>query len=400
MKAAYFQCIGGVSGDMVLGALVDAGLPLKRLIDELSRLRIGGYHIQEAQSKRGGLTGTSITVVLEDPPPTQHRSLRRILSIICRTDLPPRVKERAEAVFRRLAEAEAKVHQTSIEKVRLHEVGAVDAIVDIVGSVIGLELLEIDEIYCSPIPAGGGTVSSTHGTLPIPAPATLELMAMANAPIRATSPPDTPDMELSTPTGVAIMTALATFQQPTIHLEKVGYGLGARELGNYPNALAVWVGQIANTLETRDLLVLETNIDDMNPELYGYVMERLFEAGARDVWFTPIQMKKGRPAVMLSVLASLEDESHLADTLLRETSSLGLRVRPVKRLEAEREVTEFSSSLGPVSVKVKRVSGRVVGVSPEYEACRKIALAKGLPLQEVYRIVTAEAGRQFLSTEA
>ena len=182
-------------------------------------------------------------------------------------------------------------------------------------------------------------------------------------------------------------------------LEKVGYGLGATDMGDYPNVLAVWLGQVTDSVSSRTLTVLETNIDDMNPELYGYIMERLFEAGARDVWFTPIQMKKGRPAVMLSVLASPEDEERLVGALLRETPSLGVRVRQVKRLEAEREVTEFSSSLGPVSVKVKRISGRVVGVSPEYEACRKIALAKGLPLQEVYRIVSAEAGQKFLDAQ-
>ncbi|MFQ5875742.1 MAG: nickel pincer cofactor biosynthesis protein LarC, partial [Dehalococcoidia bacterium] len=387
MRAAYFQCIGGISGDMILAALVDASLPLKSLINELSRLEVGGYRIKSAPGQRGGLKGTCLDVVLEKSSNPQHRSLQDILSIIFGSESTPRVKERAEAVFRRLAEAEAKVHRTSADKVQFHEVGATDAIVDIVGCAIGLELLKIDEVYCSPIPAGGGTVSSAHGSLPAPAPATLELMAMANAPIRVTSPPTIPDKELSTPTGVAIMTALASFQQPTMSLERVGYGLGATDLGDYPNALAVWLGQITDTVGSRTLTVLEANIDDMNPELYAYVMERLFEVGARDVWFTPIQMKKGRPAVMLSVLASPEDEGRLADTLLRETSSLGVRVRPVRRLEAEREVKQFSSSLGPVEVKVKLVSGKAVGVSPEYEACRQIALKRGLPLQEVYRIV-------------
>ncbi|MEE9199067.1 MAG: nickel pincer cofactor biosynthesis protein LarC [Dehalococcoidia bacterium] len=396
MRAAYFHCIGGLSGDMVLGALVDAGLPLESLTEELSGLGIGGYRIREEEGQRGGLRGTRIEVVLDEAPNPQHRSLGDILALISPSSLPSRVKERAEGVFHRLAQAEAKVHRTSIEEVRFHEVGATDAIVDVVGCAIGLELLEVDEVYCSPIPGGGGTVSSAHGTLPVPAPATLELMAMAHAPLRATSPPTTPGVELATPTGVAIMTALASFHQPTICLERTGYGLGSRDLGDYPNALGLWIGQLPEAEDTHELLLLETNIDDMNPELYGYVMERLFQAGAKDVWFTPIQMKKDRPAVMLSLLAPPQGEVALVETLLRETSSLGVRVRHLRRHEAEREVKEFASSLGPVRVKVKRVSGRAVSVSPEYDDCRCLALEKGLPLQEVYRIVTSEAGQRFL----
>ena len=399
MKAAYFQCIGGISGDMVLGALVDAGLPLKSLTEELSRLGLEGYRILEDEGQRGGLKGTRIEVVLEEgAPQPQHRSLSDISALISSSLLPSRVKERSNRVFHRLAQAEANVHHTSIEEVQFHEVGATDAIVDVVGCSIGLELLEVDEVYCSSIPGGGGTISSAHGTLPAPAPATLELMAMAHAPLRATSPPTTPDVELATPTGVAIMTSLASFEQPTMCLERIGYGLGARDLGCYPNALGVWLGQITEVQGTRELLLLETNIDDMNPELYSYVMERLFQAGARDVWFTPIQMKKDRPAVMLSILASLQDEEPIVKTLLQETSSLGVRVRPVRRHEAEREVRELVSSLGTVGVKVKLVSGRAVSVSPEYDDCRRLALENGLPLQEVYRIVTAEAGQQFLDS--
>ena len=400
MRAAYFHCIGGTSGDMVLGALVDVGLPLNSLTDHLSQVGIEGYRVLEARGERGGLKGTRIDVVLDgEAPEPKHRSPQDILRLIDCSPLPLRVKARAKMVFSRLAEAEAKVHRTSIDSVQFHEVGAIDAIVDIVGCAIGLDLLEIDEVYCSPIPAGGGIVSTAHGSLPAPAPATLELISMAHAPIRATSPPATPDVELSTPTGVAIMTALASFQEPTMHLEKIGYGLGARDLDDYPNALGLWIGQIAEAPNSCSLLLVETNIDDMNPELYGYVMERLFEAGARDVWFTPIQMKKDRPAIMLSLLALPKDEGPLVETLLRETSSLGVRARPVRRHEAEREAKEFASSLGPIAVKVKLVSGKAVSVAPEYEACRQLALEKRIPLQEVYRIVTAEAGQHLLDRQ-
>ncbi len=392
-RSAYFQCIGGVSGDMILGALVDAGLSVRSLSGELSKLDLDGYRIDSRRDVRGGLNGTKVTVVVDKAVPVEHRSLNNILSIICASDLPPRVKERSGTVFRRLAEAEAKVHRTTIEEVRFHEVGAVDSIVDVVGGCVGLELLGVDRVFSSPIPSGSGTVSSQHGRIPAPGPAVLELVSMAGAPIRPTSRPNT---ELSTPTGVAFLTTLASFDAPDLAVQQVGYGLGSKELGAYPNALSVWLGGVAGSLGSTTLSVLETNIDDMNPEMYGYVMERLFEAKARDVWFTPIQMKKGRPATMLSVLASPKDEGRLAEIVLRETSSLGLRIRSVRRVEAEREVREFDSSLGRVTVKVKLIHGTPVGVSPEYEACRSIARTKKLPLQEVYRLVSAEAGERFL----
>lgn len=394
-KAVYFQCIGGLSGDMVLGAFVDGGLAVKSLSAELAKLDLSGYRIESSRDTRGGLSGTKVDVVLDASTDPTHRSLDDIISIIRDSNLAPRVKDRSEAVFRRLAEAESKVHQTAVEEVKFHEVGAVDAIVDVVGACVGLELLGVDQVFCSPIPSGSSTVSSQHGKIPAPGPAVLELMSIARAPIRPTSEPPT---ELSTPTGVAIMTTLASFEAPILNVETVGYGLGSKDMGEYPNALSVWIGETSDSLRSSTLSVLETNIDDMNPEVYGYVMEKLFQAGARDVWFTPIQMKKGRPATMLSVLASPEDESQLVNLILLETSSLGVRVRSVRRVEAKREVREFESSLGQVAVKVKLLEGRPVGVSPEYEECRRIAEEKGLPLQEVYRIVAAEAGERFLDT--
>ncbi len=381
---------------MILGALVDAGLPIDSLTNGLSKLNISGYRISASKSQRAGLKGTKVDVLLEDEDTgPHHRRLQDILSTICNSKLSPRVKERSDRVFRNLAKAEARVHDTTLEDVRLHEVGATDALVDIIGCNIGLELLGIDDIYCSPIPGGSGTTYSLHGDIPVPAPATLELLAMAGAPIRVTSAAG-PEMELSTPTGVALVTSLASFQQPVLRLERIGYGLGQRDPKGYPNALAMWVGEVPGSLTVSPLLLMETNIDDMSPELYGYVMERLLEAGAKDVWFTPIQMKKNRPAVMLSLLGDPQDEAGLANILLRETSTLGVRVRPIERFEADREVKEFTSSLGSVQVKVKILDGKTVGVSPEYESCRKLALDKRLPLREVYRIVTYEAGQQMM----
>ena len=385
-KIAYLDCFSGISGDMLLGALVDAGLPSDSLRSELAKLPVGGYRIEATKTQRAGLAATQVTVVLEEA--TQpHRRLPDILDLIQASALPPTDKERGAAVFRRLAEAEATVHGVEPEAVDFHEVGAVDAIVDVLGAVAGLRLLDVETLYCSPLPAGGGSASGAHGRLPVPAPATLALLAQAEAPLAAG--PD-PEVELVTPTGAAIVAALARFQRPAMTMEAVGYGAGARDPAGRPNVLRLWLGR---ALEARPatMLLIETNIDDMNPELYGYAQERLFEAGAVDVWFVPIQMKKNRPGVLLSVLCPVEREDTVVGALLRETSTLGLRVREVARHEAERETLEFESSLGPAAVKVKHLPGQPPAIAPEYEACARLARQRGLPLAEVYRIVQAEA---------
>lgn len=393
MRACYFDCIGGASGDMILGALIDAGLPLKTLTSELAKLPLTGYQISTQKVRRGSITATQVTVNVRKPAAKDLRHLGSILQIIKESSLPKEAKSKGAAIFRRLAEAESQVHNIPLTEVHFHELGAVDTIVDIMGAVLGLRLLGIDSVFSSPLPSGRGLVSSSHGPLPIPAPATLKLIAMAKAPIRAAV---SPEAELVTPTGAAILTKMATFGEPTIHLERVGYGAGSRDLPTLPNLLCVWIGESHSPQEKKDLLLLETNIDDMIPELYGHVMERLFELGAKDVWFTPIQMKKNRPAVMLSVLASPEAEAKIVESILKETSTLGVRVRAVKRHESGREVLEFKSSLGKVAVKAKRMGNVYIGVAPEYEDCRRIALEKDMPLQDVYRIVASEAGRKFL----
>jgi pyridinium-3,5-bisthiocarboxylic acid mononucleotide nickel chelatase len=264
-------------------------------------------------------------------------------------------------------------------------VGALDAIVDIVGTIVGLRLLEVEEVYSSALPVGGGEVEGPHGTLPVPAPATLELLAWAGAPLRK----DGARGELVTPTGAAIVTTLARFDRPEMTLERVGYGAGSRDIEGRPNVLRLWVGEAASSA-THPMLLIETNIDDMTGEVLGYARDRLLEAGAADVWFTSIHMKKGRPGVMLSVICSEAEEETVARLLLRETSTLGVRVRPVHRWEADREVIEFESSLGRAAVKMKRIAGEPPRVAPEYESCKRIAEATGLPLAEVYRVVEAE----------
>ncbi len=295
-------------------------------------------------------------------------------------------KEKGARVFRRLAEAEAKVHGESVETVHLHDVGAVDAIVDVMGTVAGLRVLGVEEVFASPLPAGDGSIEGPHGSLPVPAPATLELLSRVKAPLRA---PGAERGELVTPTGAAIVTTLAKFERPEMTLERVGYGAGSRDIAGRPNMLRIWLGE--RIAASTPMVLIETNIDDMTGEMLGYARDKLLEVGAADVWFTSIQMKKGRPGLMLSVLCSEAEEAALARLLLRETSTLGVRVRPVHRWEAEREVLEFESSLGPAAVKVKRLPGEPPSVAPEFEACKRLAEASGLPLAEVYRVVQAEA---------
>jgi uncharacterized protein (TIGR00299 family) protein len=385
LKVGYLDCYSGLSGDMILGALLDCGLSIDSLTEELARLPFTGYRISAQKASRGIITGTQATVFSEGSA-SEQRSLSDVLDLIVKSGLSQRVKERSTRIFERLAEAEARVHGIPIEEVEFHEVGAIDAIVDIVGAIIGLELLGVEALFCSPLPSGSGTAETRHGTIPIPAPATLELIASAGAPIR---PTPCRDIELVTPTGAAIVTTIASFERPTLSLQCIGYGIGDCEPADIPNVLPLWLGEMIEY--ERKLLLLETNIDDMSPELYGYLMERLFERGALDVWFTPIQMKKNRPAVMLSALAPPDNEGQVVETLLRETSTLGLRVQQVERHHTSQELVQFDSSLGRVWVKVKRLHGEVVGVSPEYEDCRSLARKHDQPLQKVYRIVTTEA---------
>ena len=377
---------------MLLGALFDAGVEADDLRGELASLCLDGYELDVRKVKRGGLAATQALVhVRDDQGP---RTLADVLALLEASKLPASDKEKGDQIFRRLAEAEAKVHGETVETVHLHDVGAVDAIVDVMGTVAGLRLLGIEQLFCSALPSGGGSARGPHGTLPVPAPATLELLARANAPLRAAGGATG---ELVTPTGAAIVTTLAKFERPEMTLERAGHGAGSREIEGRPNVLRLWVCQQA-AAPTRPMLLIETNIDDMTGEMLAYARDKLLDAGAADAWFTSIQMKKGRPGVMLSVICSEADEEAVARLLLRETSTLGVRVRPVHRWEAEREVIEFESSLGPAAVKVKRIPGEPPRVAPEYEACKRLAEATGLPLAEVYRVVEAEGEARVLKS--
>ena len=390
MKIGYFHLVAGASGDMLLGAFLDCGLKLAALKHELEKLDIT-FGISAATGRRGPVPGTLVRV---KAPRGKSTTLPEILALIKKSTLSPAVKKKSGLVFRRLAEAEGRVHRLPPGEVPLHQVGAVDAIVDIVGAVVAAELLGL-ELHCSPLPTGLGTVKALGETYPVPAPATLELIALARAPIM---PGYTP-AEVLTPTAAAILTTLASFDAPVFSLERVGYGIGHRRLKGMPNVLPLWIGDKAGPLASRQLLVLETNIDDMSPQLFENVMDRLFQEGALDVWLTPVQMKKGRPGVVLSCLFPPQAEAAVVDTVLRETSTLGVRLHPVERREAERKVISISSPLGKVTIKVKRLEGKVLGATPEYEDCLKLARERGLPLPQVYNILSAAIADYLASKE-
>lgn len=397
-RVAYFDCFSGASGDMILGALLDAGLSLSELRAALATLPVDGYTLDAERVERAGMAATRAHVRL-DAAPQPLRTLGDILDILDRSGLPAVDRAHVAAIFHRLAEAEGHIHGVPADTVHFHEVGAVDAIVDITGAVVGLRLLGVEDVFVSALPAGGGTARAAHGVLPVPAPATLALLTAVGAPLQAESPNE-PRMELVTPTGAAILTTLGRFERPAMRLHATGTGAGGRDIPGRPNVLRVWLGDTEVRDAVRTMLVAETNIDDMSPELMAYATERLLAAGAADVWTTPIVMKKGRAASMLSVLFRPEDEERIVQALLRETSTLGVRVREVRRWEAARERFDFQSSLGPATVKVRLLPGEPPYHAPEFEICRRLAEERGLPLLEVYRIVQEEAARAYApSTE-
>lgn len=385
-RVIYFDCYSGISGDMTLGALLDSGLELERLQEALAELKLSGYKLDAEKIARGGIAGTRAIVRLKGRSP-QKRHLPEIIGLIDKSALPAVVRKNSSAVFTRLAAAEAAVHGIPVEKVHFHEVGAVDAIVDIVGSVSALFLLEIDRIYCSPLPLGRGEVKSAHGRLPLPAPATLELLAERNVPIEGRNS----DFELVTPTGAAIVTTLADAfgPLPAFNIETVGYGAGSIDPG-YPNFLRLISGSlpISNPIYEEEVAVIETNIDDQNPEIFGHLMEKLFSTGALDVYYTPVQMKKNRPAVKLSVLAAPEKAGLLQEIIFYETSTLGFRLTTARKIMRPREVTSVETEWGPVRIKYSPMPDRdhPLHFAPEYEDCQKIAQKSGLPLKEIYRI--------------
>jgi uncharacterized protein (TIGR00299 family) protein len=376
---------------MLLGALLDAGVSLDDLRTGLRSLPIGGWSLDAESVHSHGLPGTRAKVKLTEPD-QPHRGLGEVVRIVRQGSLPAAVTDRACAVFERLAEVEAHIHGTSVDEVEFHEVGAIDAIVDVVGVVLGLSLLRVDwaKLTCSGLPTGSGWVKSAHGRLPVPAPATLELLRRAEAPLRSSPSPGPGEAgELTTPTGAALLTVLATFAAEPVmdRVTRVGYGFGTRELA-WPNALRIIVGGEARGLLTDRVVEIQTNLDDATPEELGFAMERLLEAGALDVAFSPLQMKKNRPGVLVRVLGRPEDGQRLAELVLEHTSALGARVQTIERLIARRSERMVSTPWGEVRVKVKHLGDREI-VAPEYEDCARLARAANVPLREVYAAARA-----------
>ncbi len=371
---------------MILGAVIDAGIQVEFLRGELDKLHCDGWTLTAERGVSAGLAGTRAVVRVTRAEPAQ-RTLGDVTEILEGSGLDAGAKTQAIQVFQRLAEAEGRVHGVAPGEVHFHDVGAIDAIVDVVGAVVGLRALELQRIFVSSLPLGLGQVESAHGLLPLPAPATLELIAAANAPTR----PVETDRELVTPTGAAILTTLGEFRQPTMNVSRAGVGLGTRVLP-WPNILRLWTGTMSEEdLVTGEITIIEANLDDSSPEQLGFAMERLFAAGALDVFFTPVQMKKNRPGVVLTVLSPTEAAEMLAAVVLRETSSLGVRLRPSHRIMATRRNDSVVTEFGPIQVKVKRLDGQDV-VSPEFEDCARVAREQHLPLATIYAAVLRAVG--------
>lgn len=391
MRVAYFDCFSGAAGDMLVGAMLDAGADFAALRDRLSRLPVSGYQVSSKRVTKQGLAATKFDVTVADTG-HPHRHLKHIVQIIEAADLGGAVRDRSLRVFQRLAEAEAAVHRCSIEKVHFHEVGAVDAIVDIVGACTCLEMLEIDRIVCSPLVTGNGTVVCDHGELPVPAPATAHLLR--GAPIA----PSDEMGELLTPTGAAVLTTLADDfgPVPAMRIDAIGCGAGTRDGARRPNVLRVLIGETALAAEHDEITVLETNLDDATGETVGHAVDRLMGEGALDAYCIPIQMKKGRPGVILTVLASPAAVDRLETILFEETGTFGVRRRRAERSTLSRTTETVDTQYGPICVKVGSLGGRHVVASPEYEDCRQAAATHHVPLREVM----AEAMRRWNSARA
>ncbi len=377
MKIAWFDCFSGISGDMCLGALVDAGVPLGALAKELKKIPIQGYKLMSDKVKRCGIAATKVDVVI-DKKHSGERRWDHIQNIVKRSTLSPSIKKKGLSVFTSIFEAEAKVHGEPPGEIHLHELGAVDCVVDIFGTLIGLEILGIKEVYASPINLGSGTVKTSHGILPVPAPATAELLK--GIPVYSSGDP----FEKTTPTGAGLIRTLAHGfgSIPAFAPDTTGIGAGGKDPASMPNVLRIIIGDTSHVAGQDTVVVIETNIDDMNPQIYEYVSERLFDAGALDVWLTQIMMKKMRPAAKLSVICSRNELPVMTEIILRETTSIGIRWYETARTIMEREIRNVETGYGTVGIKIAR-SGNIAKATPEYEDCRKLAKKNCVPLAQV-----------------
>jgi uncharacterized protein (TIGR00299 family) protein len=384
MRIAYFDCFSGISGDMFVGALLDAGLKIEILEKELNKLNLSGYQLDVNKVLKKGISASQFKVKIQEKG--VERRFKDILNILEESKLDEEIKNEVKKIFFKIAEAESKIHQEDIEKIHFHEIGGLDSIIDISSAVIGIKALEIKEIYSSPLPLGKGFVKCAHGILPLPAPATLELLK--NIPTYSGGM----ESEMVTPTGAAIISTLTKDfgERPLMKIEKIGYGAGEREF-SIPNLLRVSIGE--KILSDRDLmdgyvhdeaLLIETNIDDMNPEFYDYIMDKLFSQGALDVFLTPIQMKKNRPAQMFSIIVYEQNLKEILKVLFSESTTLGVRIKEVKRLKLTQQNFIAETKYGKIKVKVGIFKEDIKTIAPEYQDCQKIAQQYQVPLKEIY----------------
>jgi hypothetical protein len=390
-KILYFDCFSGASGDMILGALLDAGLPLDELRSALGSLALGDVTLETERVDRSGIGATKFRVGISSHDHKHgtdhhhhHRGLSEICAMVDRSDLSGAAKDRAKSLFRRLAETEAVIHQKPIEDIHLHEVGAVDSIIDIAGAVFGLEWFGAQCIVASALNVGSGTVKCAHGLLPVPAPATTRLLT--GVPVYSSGI----EAELLTPTGALVVTDYADRYgaMPLLTVKHVGYGAGERDLPGTPNVLRIVIGEDAAPNRFQQVVVIETEIDDMNPQIFGALMDQLYAADALDVFYVPIQMKKNRPGTLVSIVALLEDREALADVLFRETTTLGIRFKEMDREQLDREQITVETPMGAVRFKIASRDGVVVNAAPEFDDCAQLAEKKGVPIKLVHAMAT------------
>ncbi|MBI3785582.1 MAG: nickel pincer cofactor biosynthesis protein LarC [Deltaproteobacteria bacterium] len=398
MRILYFDTVSGISGDMTVGALLSLGLPFDHLQDALQRLGIGGFAVRSSQRSINGIDAVKFDVDVHDdaahhhhgaaPHGHTHRTFRTIREMIQRSSLDDAVRHTALSIFTKLAEAEGKVHGMAPDDVEFHEVGAIDSIVDVVSAAIGFHFFGVERAYVSVLPLGSGIVRSQHGLIPVPGPATAELLRGFTTRMEG-------EGELVTPTGAAIVAALTTPDGvPPLRITAVGYGAGQKTFADRPNVLRLVVGETEATSERERVVEIHTNIDDYNPELYDHVFDRLYEAGAREVWLTPVHMKKNRPGVLLSLLCDLGQRDRLAAIILNETSAIGVRYHDVERIVLPRETREVQTPYGTLRVKVARTAEGNLNLAPEYDDCKRLARERGVPIKLVYQAALVAATRQ------